>query len=110
MQLSQEIEIDSADNNDGTFDPDAKRALDYLSQQFPKDFPPDKEDKPPPPKPAPAVPKDVIEQQEHQKILKHSEQALQEAEDYHSELVQMEKDEKEKKEIAKLMGPSLELA
>lgn len=112
VQLSQEIKIDGPDSTDNAFDPDAKRALDYLSQQFPKDFPPDKEDKPAPPKPAPVVPKEVIERQENQKVLKHSEQALQAAEDYHSELVQMEKDEKEKAEIAQLMSPTstLELA
>lgn len=41
LQLSEDIKVDASDD-DGAFDPDAKRALDYLSQQFPKDFPPDK--------------------------------------------------------------------
>ena len=41
LQLSEDIQIDQRgdDDNDNNFDPDAQRALDYLSQQFPKDFP-----------------------------------------------------------------------
>ena len=42
LQLSEDIQIDERDDDDelnSNFDPDAKRALDYLSQQFPKDFP-----------------------------------------------------------------------
>ena len=42
LQLSEDIQIDQRGDDDelnSNFDPDAKRALDYLSQQFPKDFP-----------------------------------------------------------------------
>ena len=59
VQLSQEIVVDQKDDSD-MFDPDAKRALDYLSQQFPKDFPPEKV----PPKPVKVVPKEVNEEDE----------------------------------------------
>jgi len=42
LQLSEDIQIDQRGDDDeanSNFDPDAKGALDYLSQQFPKDFP-----------------------------------------------------------------------
>lgn len=104
LQLSEDIKIDAKD--DDVFDPDAKRALDYLSQQFPKDFPPDQA----PAKPAKATPKPATEEDEREKELKRSQAALQVAEEYHAELDQMEKDKKEKQEIAKLTNEELQLA
>lgn len=52
----------------------------------------------------------MLEQQENKKVLEHSKVALEAAEVYHSELVQMEKDQKEKAEINDLLSPSLQLA
>jgi sRNA-binding protein len=72
LQLSEDIKVD-ANDDDGMFDPDAKRALDYLSQQFPTDFPPDKA----PAKPVKAAPKPPTEEDEREKELKRSQAALQ---------------------------------
>ena len=87
------------------FDPDAKRALDYLSQQFPQDFPPEKV----PPKPVKVAPKPVTEEDLRVKELKRSQTALQVAEDYKAGLDQKEQEKKESDEISKLKNEELEL-
>lgn len=85
------------------FDPDAKRALDYLSQQFPTDFPPEKV----PPKPVKVAPKPVTEEDLREKELKRSQTALRIAEDYGADLDQKEHENKEKEEISKLKNEEL---
>ena len=109
IQLNTGATTVSKDSTDDTgenmWDHNSQVALDYMSMQWPSDFPPDKKPPPPPKK----VDAEKVEADERQKLLDYAQKVTQEATDERDAILQAEKDKEEEKVISQMGKPGVEV-